>query len=211
VRDVFVAARQFVHKTANFAMVKAYWLVGKMIVEKQGGEAKAAYGDGLIASLSSRLTADLGKGFTEANLRYMRMFYLAFQNCHTLCDELSWSHYRLLISVENEEARAYYLEEARRSLWSVRELQRQINSFYYERLLENRAKKRGGKKTDIVPLKPIDKMTPQSVIRDQEQELIAELRRERMAIEEARLEVKKEVGKTKRVKKASGAKNVGCD
>ena len=69
VRDVFVEARQFVHKTANFAMVKAYWLVGKMIVEKQGGEAKAAYGDGLIASLSSRLTADLGKGFTEANLR----------------------------------------------------------------------------------------------------------------------------------------------
>lgn len=166
VRDVFVEARQFVHKTANFAMVKAYWLVGKMIVEKQGGEAKAAYGDGLIASLSSRLTADLGKGFTEANLRYMRMFYLAFQNCHTLCDELSWSHYRLLISVENEEARAYYLEEARKSLWSVRELQRQINSFYYERLLENRAKKRGEKITDIVPLKPIDKMTPQSVIRD---------------------------------------------
>jgi predicted nuclease of restriction endonuclease-like (RecB) superfamily len=68
--------------------------------------------------------------------------------------------------VENEEARAYYLEEARKSLWSVRELQRQINSFYYERLLENRAKKRGGKKMDIVPLKQIDKMTPQSVIRD---------------------------------------------
>ena len=166
VRDVFVQARQFVRKTANFAMVKAYWLVGKMIVEKQGGEAKAAYGDGLIASLAIQLTADLGKGFTQANLRYMRMFYLAFPNCHTLCDELSWSHYRLLISVENEEARTYYLEEARKSLWSVRELQRQINSFYYERLLENRTKKRGGKKAAIVPLKPIDKMAPQSVIRD---------------------------------------------
>ena len=102
VRDVFVEARQFVHKTANFAMVKAYWLVGKMIVEKQGGKAKAAYGDGLIASLSSRLTADLGKGFTEAILRYKRMFYLAFQNCHTLCDELSWSHYRLLIPFDKD-------------------------------------------------------------------------------------------------------------
>ena len=99
VRDVFVQARQFVHKTANFAMVKAYWLVGKMIVEKQGGEAKAA----------------------RVNLFYMRRFYLAFQNVHTLCEQLSWSHYRLLISVENEEARAYYLEEARKSLWSVRE------------------------------------------------------------------------------------------
>ena len=165
VRDVFEQARQFVRTTANFAMVKAYWLVGKMIVEKQGGAAKAAYGDGLIASLSIRLTADLGKGFTEANLRYMRLFYIAFPNCHTLCDELSWSHYRLLISVENEEARQYYLEEARKSLWSVRELQRQINSFYYERLLENRAKGRRSKSA-VVPLKPIDKMTPQNVIRD---------------------------------------------
>jgi len=165
VRDVFEQARQFVRTTANFAMVKAYWLVGKMIVEKQGGAAKAAYGDGLIASLSIRLTADLGKGFTEANLRYMRLFYIAFPNCHTLCDELSWSHYRMLISVENEEARQYYLEEARKSLWSVRELQRQINSFYYERLLENRAKGRRSKSA-VVPLKPIDKMTPQNVIRD---------------------------------------------
>ena len=101
VRDVFEQARQFVRTTANFAMVKAYWLVGKMIVEKQGGAAKAAYGDRLIASLSIKLTADLGKGFTEANLRYMRLFYLAFPNCHTLCDELSWSHYRLLISVRH--------------------------------------------------------------------------------------------------------------
>ena len=121
VRDVFVQARQFVHKTANFAMVKAYWLVGKMIVEKQGGEAKAAYGDRLIDELSVRLTQDLGAGFTRVNLFYMRRFYLAFQNVHTLCEQLSWSHYRLLISVENEEARAYYLEEARKSLWSVRE------------------------------------------------------------------------------------------
>ena len=166
VRDVFVQARQFVHKTANFAMVKAYWLVGKMIVEKQGGEAKAAYGDRLIDELSVRLTRDLGVGFTRVNLFYMRRFYLAFQNVHTLCEQLSWSHYRLLISVENEEARAYYLEEARKSLWSVRELQRQINSFYYERLLDNRTKKRGGKKAAVVPLKPIDKMAPQSVIRD---------------------------------------------
>ena len=151
--------------------------------------------------VGARLIEELGSGFTISNLKYMRKFYQSFPISHTLCDQLSWSHYRLLISVENEEARAYYLEEARKSLWSVRELQRQINSFYYERLIENRAKKRGRKNADIVPLKPIDKMTSQSVIRDQEQELIAELRRERMAIEEARLEMKKEVGKTKRVKR----------
>ena len=75
----------------------------------------------------------------------MRKFYQSFPIRHTLCDELSWSHYRLLISVGDEEARAYYLEEDRKSLWSVRELQRQINSFYYELLLENRGKKRGDK------------------------------------------------------------------
>jgi hypothetical protein len=71
VRDVFVAARQFVHKTANFAMVKAYWLVGKMIVEKQGGEAKAAYGDKLIVTLTSRLTEELRPCVTISNLKYI--------------------------------------------------------------------------------------------------------------------------------------------
>ena len=142
VRDVFEQARQFVRTTANFAMVKAYWLVGKMIVEKQGGAAKAAYGDGLIDELSRRLTKEFGAGFKRVNLFNMRRFFLSFPKVHTLCEQLSWSHYRLLISVENEEARQYYLDEARKSLWSVRELQRQINSFYYERLFENRAKGR---------------------------------------------------------------------
>ena len=165
VREVFEQARQFVRTTANFAMVKAYWLVGKMIVEKQGGAAKAAYGDGLIDELSRRLTNEFGAGFKRVNLFNMRRFFLSFPKVHTLCEQLSWSHYRLLISVENEEARQYYLEEARKSLWSVRELQRQINSFYFERLLENRAKGRRSKPT-VVPLKPIDKVPPQNVIRD---------------------------------------------
>lgn len=165
VRDVFEQARQVVRTTANFAMVKAYWLVGKMIVERQGGVAKATYGDGLIDELSKRLTKEFGAGFTRVNLFNMRRFFLSFPKVHTLCEQLSWSHYRLLISVENEEARQYYLEEARKSLWSVRELQHQIKSFYYERLLENRAKGPGAK-SKVVPLKPLDKMQPQNVIRD---------------------------------------------
>ena len=141
VRAVIVEAQRYVHKTANVAMVKAYWLVGKMIVEKQGGVAKAAYGDGLIDALAERLTAEFGAGFTRVNLFAMRKFYLSFPKVQTLCEQLSWSHYRLLITVENEEARQYYAEECRKSLWSVRELQRQINSFYFERLLENRTKR----------------------------------------------------------------------
>ena len=126
VREVIVEARRYVHKTANVAMVKAYWLVGKMIVEKQGGAAKAAYGDGLIDALAERLTAEFGAGFTRVNLFAMRKFYLSFSKVQTLCEQLSWSHYRLLITVENEEARQYYAEECRKSLWSVRELRATI-------------------------------------------------------------------------------------
>lgn len=164
VRAVIVEARRYVHKSANVAMVKAYWLVGKMIVEQQGGAVKAAYGDGLIDTLAERLTAEFGAGFTRSNLRNMRQFYLRFENCHTLCGELSWSHYRLLITVENEEARRYYTEECRKSLWSVRELQRQIDSFYFERLLENRAKR--GKKSTVSALVPKKETAPEQVLRD---------------------------------------------
>ena len=121
VRDVFVAARQFVHKTANFAMVKAYWLVGKMIVEKQGGEAKAMYGDKLIDELSVKLTQDLGAGFTRVNLFYMRRFYLAFQKVHTLCEQLSWSHCRLLVS---KAIKDYYTDTVSKSYFIDREGQK---------------------------------------------------------------------------------------
>ena len=128
VRDVFVAARQCVHKTANFAMVKAYWLVGKMIVEKQGGEAKAVYGDKLIVTLSSRLTEELGSGSTISNLKYMRKFYQSFPISHTLCDELSWSHYRLLISFDKDyrllvskAIKVHYTDAAAKSYFVDRE------------------------------------------------------------------------------------------
>ena len=120
VRGVIAEARRYVHAAANTAMVKAYWLVGKMIVDQQGGEERAAYGDKLIDSLASRLTAEFGSGFGRVNLFAMRKFYLAFPKVQTLCEQLSWSHYRLLITVENTEARAYYAEECRKSLWSVR-------------------------------------------------------------------------------------------
>ena len=87
-RDVFEQARQFVRTTANFAMVKAYWLVGKMIVEKQGGTAKATYGDGLIDELSRRLTKEFGAGFKRVNLFNMRRFFLSFPKVHTRCEQL---------------------------------------------------------------------------------------------------------------------------
>lgn len=184
VREVIVEARRYVHKTANAAMVKAYWLVGKMIVEQQGGSAKATYGDGLIDALAERLTAEFGAGFTRVNLFAMRKFYLSFSKVQTLCEQLSWSHYRLLITVENEEARQYYAEECRKSLWSVRELQRQI-----------------GKGSDLVRYTlPLNEKrifaAKYKLVLPTEEQLLAEIRREQVALEEATL-----IGQVKRIVK----------
>jgi predicted nuclease of restriction endonuclease-like (RecB) superfamily len=129
-----------VYAAVNFAMVEAYWHVGRLIVERQGGEERAEYGTQLIQELSVRLTEDFGKGYTSTNLKYMRQFYLQFPIRHALRDELGWTHYRLIMRVENENARQFYLEECVRSNWSTRQLERQINSFFYERLLSTKGK-----------------------------------------------------------------------
>ena len=93
-------------------MVNAYWEIGRRIVEfEQLGETRAEYGKGVLKRLSQQLTVDFGKGFDERNLRYMRDFYLSFPIWHALRSELTWTHYRLLLKVENEKARQYYIEE----------------------------------------------------------------------------------------------------
>ena len=137
VRGYLSRARARVYSVANKEMVLAYWNVGREIVEKQGGEARAKYGNGLIKGLSLKLTAEFGPGYTGANLRYMRMFYLAFPNCHTLCDKLTWSHYRLLTAVEQGDARQFYHDEAAKEGWSVRDLKRQVETHFYDRLVAN--------------------------------------------------------------------------
>ena len=115
-------ARNKVYQTANFAMVEAYWNIGKSIIKEQGGDEKAAYGTGLLKELSEQMTRDFGKGFTVTNLKYMRQFYLTFPNGHALRGELSWTHYRLLMRVENKSAREFYMQEAIKSQWSTRQL-----------------------------------------------------------------------------------------
>ena len=137
VRNCIAEARARVYAAANSALVEAYWNVGRQIVEAQGGAAKAKYGNGLIDAIASKLTAEFGAGFTRSNLRNMRQFYLMFQNRHTLCGKLSWSHYRLLITVEDEDARQYYLGECEKGGWSVRVLKRQIETSMYERQLKH--------------------------------------------------------------------------
>lgn len=136
IKKILSDARNKVYQTANFAMVEAYWQIGKSIVEEQNGEERAEYGTGLLKELSNQMTRDFGKGFTVANLKNMRQFYLTFPNSYALRSELSWTHYRLLMRVENENARQFYMEEAVKSQWSTRQLERQINTFFYESDLE---------------------------------------------------------------------------
>jgi predicted nuclease of restriction endonuclease-like (RecB) superfamily len=137
VKNILERARSRAYTAVNSAMVEAYWHIGRLIVERQGGGERAEYGLGLINSLAERLTAEYGKGFTASNLKYMRQFYLQFQNRHALRD-LSWTHYRLIMKVENENARRFYIDECAKSNWSTRQLERQINSFFYERLLSTK-------------------------------------------------------------------------
>ncbi len=128
-------ARKRVYSAVNTEMVLAYWNIGRIIVEAQGGNSRASYGDELLLTISLRLTAEFGKGFDASNLRNMRSFFLAYPNCDTLCHNLSWSHYRKLMRVTNPKAREYYTQEASNGQWSVRQLERQIATQYYERLL----------------------------------------------------------------------------
>ena len=138
VKEILEQARKRVYRNIQSEMVLAYWQIGKMIVEKQGGEERAKYGDGLIKELSIQMTKDFGKGFTEANLRYMRMFYNAFPNCHAVRDELSWTHYRLLLSLDDENARNFYIKEAVEGNWSTRQLEREIHTFSYQRYIASK-------------------------------------------------------------------------
>jgi len=141
IRQLIEDARKQVVHSVNSAMVFTYWEIGRRIVEEeQNGEDRAEYGKYLLKNLSERLTQEFGKGFNERSLRRIRQFYVLFPIRSTLRTELSWSHYRLLFNVEKEEVRNYYLIESIESGWSARQLERQIGSFYYERILASQNK-----------------------------------------------------------------------
>lgn len=140
IKDILSAARLKAYSAINFAMVEAYWNIGRIIYEAQNGNERAEYGDYLIKNISKQLTEEFGKGFDESALRRMRQFYSYFKIRDALRHELSWTHYRLLLRIEKEDVRNFYLEECIQNQWSTRQLERQINSFYYERLLSSQNK-----------------------------------------------------------------------
>ncbi len=130
-------ARRKVYYTANAEMINLYWNIGKIIMNLQDGDIRASYGEKALNELSIKLTQEYGKGFSANNIRRMRKFYSLFPIRSTVSNELSWSHYIEIIKIEDKLKRNFYLQETVNSNWSVRELQRQIHSLLYERLISN--------------------------------------------------------------------------
>jgi predicted nuclease of restriction endonuclease-like (RecB) superfamily len=135
-RGLIAQARAQALRAVDVIQVRTCWEIGRHIVEfEQAGQVRAAYGTRLLPLLAERLTLDFGRGFDARNLRHMRGFYLAFPNWNAVRTELSWTHYRTLLRVENPAARQWYVDEAVSQNWSSRALERQIGTLYYERLL----------------------------------------------------------------------------
>ena len=136
VRRAIQEAQCFVSRAANSAMVETYWRIGCLIVEdEQKGRRKAEYGKAVLADLARRLTMEYGSGYDASNLRNMRLFYLAFPIRDALRHELSWTHYRILMRVSDENARIWYMNECVACGWGTRELDRQVSTQAYARLL----------------------------------------------------------------------------
>ena len=164
IKQMLDNARRQIARTVNATTVEAYWQVGKYIVEyEQQGKARAEYGKGVIPNLSKRLMVEYGGGFTITNLKVMRQFYLLYPKGHALRDQLSWTHWRALLRVQDEVARSYYISECVAENWSTRQLERQINTLYYERMLASRDKDKV--KAEIHTSVP-PALTPREIIRD---------------------------------------------
>jgi predicted nuclease of restriction endonuclease-like (RecB) superfamily len=141
-RTLIQSSRQQALRAVYTVHVRTCWEVGRHIVEfEQGGAARAEYGAKLLPRLAKRLTAEFGKGFDERNLWHMCSFYRAFPILNAVRTELSWTHYRLLLRVENAAAREWYMAEAAGQNWGTRALERQIGTLYYERLLASKDRK----------------------------------------------------------------------
>ena len=138
IKDIILESRKRVFRITNTALLQTYWQIGKLIIEdEQQGKSKATYGEATLKTLASQLTFEFGKGFDYTNLTNMRKFYQAFPIVDTLRQELSWSHYRLLSRLNSETKRNYYLQECIVANWNSRELQRQINSLAFERVVHH--------------------------------------------------------------------------
>ena len=138
ISEIIIVSRQTVVQTVNNTIIQAYWNIGRLIVEyEQKGSSRAEYGVQQLEYLAKKLQDKFGRGFDVSNLRNMRRFYLTYPIQDALRPELSWTHYRILMRIENPKARDWYTTECIANNWSIRALERQISSLYYERLLSS--------------------------------------------------------------------------
>jgi len=141
IRTIMDEARANVSREINTTMLNTYWQIGRIIVEReQNGSLKAQYGTKLLPELSKRLTKELGKGYSLSNLYNMRELYLQYPIFQTTSGKLTWSHYLELLAVQDKNARSFYEQECINSKWSVKELNRQIGTSLFERLLLSNGK-----------------------------------------------------------------------
>ena len=136
VRKIIDTARSNAVRSVDFCRVQMYWNLGRRIYEEeQQGKQRAEYGTYLIKNLASKLSAEYGSGFGERQLKFCRQFYVTYPIGNALRSQLNWSQYRMLIQITDRDKREYYENEAVNNGWTGRELERQINSLLYERLL----------------------------------------------------------------------------
>ena len=145
IKKILKNARQKAYTAVNSAMVEAYWEIGRRIVEEeQNGKERAEYGKEILQNLSKELTEEFGKGYSYRTLREIRQFYLMFsdfEKWRTVSAKLTWSHFQKVLKVSDEKARIFYLTEAAENMWSVRTLDRNISTLYYNRIIASIDKK----------------------------------------------------------------------
>ena len=145
IKKILKNARQKAYTAVNSAMVEAYWKIGRRIVEEeQNGKERAEYGKEILQNLSKELTEEFGKGYSYRTLREIRQFYLMFsdfEKWRTVSAKLTWSHFQKVLRVSDEKARIFYLTEAAENMWSVRTLDRNISTLYYNRIVASIDKK----------------------------------------------------------------------
>ncbi len=145
IKKILKNARQKAYTAVNSAMVEAYWEIGRRIVEEeQNGKERAEYGKEILQNLSKELTEEFGKGYSYRTLREIRQFYLMFsdfEKWRTVSAKLTWSHFQKVLRVSDEKARIFYLMEAAENMWSVRTLDRNISTLYYDRIVASIDKK----------------------------------------------------------------------
>ena len=145
IKKILKNARQKAYTAVNSVMVEAYWEIGRRIVEEeQNGKERAEYGKEILQNLSKELTEEFGKGYSYRTLREIRQFYLMFsdfEKWRTVSAKLTWSHFQKVLRVSDEKARIFYLTEAAENMWSVRTLDRNISTLYYNRIVASIDKK----------------------------------------------------------------------